>query len=243
MSAALTMAGLAVRRGDRTLVAGLDARIRPGEIWVVLGPNGAGKSSLLMALAGLIPFMGKIEIGGVSLHAMSRAEIARRIAWQGFLPPADFGLTVRERITLAGAASAERATVALEALDLESLSGRRLASLSSGERQRVELAAVVAREAPFWLFDEPTAHLDLCHQVGFFELLRSPAGSGRGIVLVLHDIAQAEAVADRVILLDGRGGCETGDAEAMLDPARLGRVFRTRLERRPAILPDYGGRR
>jgi len=240
MAAMLVLTDVAIRRGARTLLSALHCPIRVGEITVILGPNGAGKSSLLLALAGLIPATGQIELGGRALHAFDRRELSRRIAWQGELPPTEFGLTVHQRLQLAADDTEDEiATVAAD-LDIHSLLGRPLGELSSGERQRVELAALGLRDAPLWMLDEPTAHLDLKHQIHCIQMLKSQAANGRAIIAVLHDIQQAMAVADHLILIDGKGGVEYGEAAVLFNSVRLSQLFDASVVQYSAVLiPDY----
>jgi len=241
MSILMQISDLAIKRGERVLLSGLDCIFHVGEVVVVLGPNGAGKSSLLLALAGLIPYSGSMALHGKKLSELSRAEHARRIAWQGELPPTEFGLTVEQRLRLAAEMTGMDITEAAISMDITALLEKALGELSSGERQRVELAALMLRDTPVWLLDEPTAHLDLKHQVQCLNMFRRQAKQGRAIITVLHDLQQAASIADRVIIIDGRGGIEYGKAEYMLDIARLSCLFDTPLLRQgKAILADYG---
>jgi len=235
---------LSVGRGGRNLIRGLDLRIGPGETWVVLGPNGSGKSTLLLTLAGVLqPEAGDVLLDGTGIGRLRPAERGQRVAWQGDLPSAEFGFSVRERLDLVPREERDP-DAALRRLDLGGLEGRRLFELSAGERQRVELAALWLRDAPLWLLDEPTAHLDLRHQVTCLELLRDEARAGRSLVVVLHDLTQAHALADRGLLLGPEGTHQAGHAEELLQPATLERVFDTRLQvaqapAGPVLLPDY----
>lgn len=240
----LVTRGLRIERGGRTLVDALEVTLRGGEIWVVLGPNGAGKSSLLLALSGIVPASGgTIELGGTPLGQLGPRERSRRLAWQGELPRAEFGFTVEERLGLVPSA-ARKPEAALDRLELGSLATRRLAELSAGERQRVELAALWLREAPVWLMDEPTAYLDLRHQVHWLETLRHERDHGRTIVVVLHDLTQAHAVADGALLVRGDGPVLAGPGEALMEPSALEDLYRTPLEQVRsshglALLPRY----
>jgi len=236
---------LSLRRGERELLCEADLAIAAGRVTVILGPNGAGKSSLLLAMAGLLPAAGgRVLLQEHVLAELPRPEISSRIAWQGELPAAEFGLTVRQRLELAagdGSASPRLPQVAA-GMEIDRLLERDLARLSSGERQRVELAAIMLRDCPLWLLDEPTAHLDLRHQILLLRMLRGEAATGRAVVTVLHDLQQAMAVADDVILLDGAGGVEAGEAGGLLTAARLSRLFQVELQsfgEGKLLLPDY----
>ncbi|MBL4774528.1 MAG: ABC transporter ATP-binding protein [Mariprofundus sp.] len=243
MSSLINISDLSLCRGHKTLLSHLNVDVDAGQITVVLGPNGAGKSTLLLALAGLMSIeKGKISIQGQQLTQFSRLEMSRQIAWQGELPPTEFGLRVEQRLQLAVPDSDDNIQVIAASLQLTTLLQRSLGDLSAGERQRVELAALMLRDTPVWLLDEPTAHLDLKHQRLCLQMLKSQATQGRSIVTVLHDIQQAEAVADQVILIDGKGGVESGEAAQMLTQTKLSDLFDTPLLRQGSILaPDYGG--
>jgi len=241
MTALLTLSDLSVKRGEKTLLSGLHCAFKAGEIVVVLGPNGAGKSTLLLVLAGLIPADGTIELHGTALNDYSRSELSRHIAWQGELPPTEFGLSVKQRLDLAaGETGGDIETVAQD-MDIEALMHRPLGKLSSGERQRTELAALMLRDAPLWLLDEPTAHLDLKHQIHCIQMLKAQRARGRAIVTVLHDLQQAMAIADHLILVDGEGQAEYGAAQTLLNSAALSQLFHAPVMQQGAVLiPDYG---
>jgi len=233
----LELKQVTLQRGGHTLFTDFSNVIVAGQVTVIMGPNGTGKSSLLLALAGIIPVSGEIILRGKPLNEYSRIDMARQIAWQGELPPTEFGLTVAQRLRLAGGGQPEIAEPA-KLMEVEGLLDRSLGDLSSGERQRIELAALMLRDCPVWLLDEPTAHLDLRHQMICLDMLRRQSEHGRTIVVVLHDIQQALSIADDVVLLDGSGNIETGAAAAMLTQEHLQAVFGVSLHA-VSLLPDY----
>ena len=241
----LSFQQLSVSRAGRRLLSGLDLEVPLGTVVAVLGPNGAGKSSLLLALAGMLEAEGDVTWSGKSLFGMSRKQLAETVAWQGELPPAEFGLTVRQRLELAAGKEADTTLPKSAAkMEIDRLLLRDLAALSSGERQRVEIAALSLRDAPLWLMDEPSAHLDLKHQAACLQLMREEASAGRTIITVLHDLAQAQAVADQVVLVYGDGRVEAGPASERMTAEALQALFGVGLKRAGgAILPDYGGGR
>jgi len=234
----LELKQVTLQRGGRILFTGFSKVVAPGRITVIMGPNGAGKSSLLLALAGMIPASGRIVLRGKPLNEHSRPEIARQIAWQGDLPPTEFGLTVAQRLQLARGEEHARISEPATLMEVDGLLERTLGDLSSGERQRVELTALMLRDVPLWLLDEPTAHLDLRHQVISLRMLRRQSGQGRAIVVVLHDIQQAMSIADDVVLIDGNGGILADKAVAMLTQERLQGVFGVSLQA-STLLPKY----
>jgi len=223
----LTIESLTLKRGDKPLFQSLQTTLKAGQIVTVLGPNGAGKSTLLLTLLGLLrPESGKVFFKGQLVEDFSRQELSKLMAWQGELPPAEFGLTVGQRLNLASdGADLDMIHQSLDYFELTSLVNRALGDLSSGERQRVELAAIMVRDYSIWLMDEPTAHLDMRHQADCLKLMKTEARDGRLIITVLHDLQQAAAVADMVILLDGKGRVEVGVAEEMLVAVKLESVF------------------
>lgn len=235
---------LATARGGRALAQGLDLSIAPGEVWVVLGPNGCGKSTLLLTLAGVLsPASGTIHMDGRDLSEWAPRERGRRVAWQGELPRTEFGFRVHERLEVVPRGTREVGE-ALERLDLLELASRRLYELSAGELQRVELGALWLRDAALWLLDEPTAHLDLKHQVSWLRQISEEARNGRALVVVLHDLTQAHAIASQVLLLHGGAECRSGSAAALLHPSELERLFGARVYEASgpegvALVPDY----
>ncbi len=191
---------LSVRRGKRDVVTDVSAELRAGEIVALLGPNGAGKSTLLDALAGALPSVqGRIERHGRVAIALQSPDLARRTVFQNVtLALAWWGVPRAER--------AERAREALRAIGADHLSRRRAATLSGGERRRVHLARTIAVRPDVLMLDEPFAGLDAEVRANLLEdALSALRSTTRATLVVVHDRAEAWALADRLlILLDGR---------------------------------------
>ncbi len=191
---------LSVRRGKRDVVADVSAELHAGEIVALLGPNGAGKSTLLDALAGALPSVqGRIERHGRVAIALQSPDLARRTVFQNMtLALAWWGVPRAER--------AERAREALRAIGADHLSRRRAATLSGGERRRVHLARAIAVRPDVLMLDEPFAGLDAEVRANLLEdALSALRSTTRATLVVVHDRAEAWALADRLlILLDGR---------------------------------------
>lgn len=195
-------------------LAGITAALRPGEVTAICGPNGAGKSSLLCCLAGLLqPDAGDVTLDGVRLDSLKPAERARRIGYLPQTPEIAWDISVEVLVSLGrlpwkGAPQGETQAAidaAIAAMDLEALRHRPVLKLSGGERSRALMARVLAT-CPDWLLaDEPLANLDLAHAARLIACFRAQARQGRGVVLVLHDLASAMNWAERVVVLD-RGG-------------------------------------
>jgi iron complex transport system ATP-binding protein len=211
-------------------LAGVSLDLKPGEVTAICGPNGAGKSSLLACLTGLEP--GAVVLDGVELAAMPPRQRARSI---GYLPQSAelaWDLSVE---TLAGlgrlpwnaSATEDAAAVeaALAAMELEVLRKRPVSQLSGGEKARALLARVLAGTPQWLLADEPLANLDLAHQLNLLAHFRSLAEQGLGVVLVLHDLAHAINLADRVVALEGGRAAADGAPEEALSEAVLARVW------------------
>lgn len=204
----------------------------------VLGPNGAGKSTLLRAILGLVsPSRGQVRLWERPASAWRRRELARRAAAVGQDRPPDFPLTVTAFVEMGrnpylrpweapGPRDRTAVARALERTDMSSLAGRRISELSQGELQRAKLARALAQEPRLLLLDEPTAHLDLGHEVEIFHLVRALVqDEGLTAVSVTHSLHLASRYADVLVLLSGGRVAATGTAEAVLRAATVERAF------------------
>lgn len=221
---------LSVHRRAAAILRGVSLALRPGEVTAICGPNGAGKSTLLSALAGLEP--GNVLLEGASLAAMAPQVRAQAI---GYLPQQGevaWNLDVQTlarlgRLPWRTSAAQDDAALAaaLAALDLEAMASRPLHSLSGGERARALLARVLAGTPRWVLADEPLAALDLAHQLALLAQFRQLAQQGAGVVLVLHDLAQAMNHADRVVVLGGGTVAADGPPDEALSEAVIAQVW------------------
>jgi iron complex transport system ATP-binding protein len=214
----LQLEAVTIVRGERTLLANVDARFEPGTFTAIVGANGVGKSSLLATLTGATPpAAGRALLDGRDLRALTPRERARAVA---LVDPSEAVLgTMTVDDTVAGARfpyhrwwewqatldDRDAVDDALGSTDLLALRHRELATLSAGERQRVWLALALAQRAPVLALDEPTSHLDLRYAVETLERLVALARGGATVIAVLHAIEEAASFADRVIVL-GNGG-------------------------------------
>lgn len=216
----------------REVLHSIDLELEPGQLVCLLGPNGSGKSTLVRALCGVLPLAsGTVEADGTDFASLSTSERVRMI---GFMPQEvspGFSFTVREAVALgvrcaAAPANNEAVLQALQLVQAEDLIGRKLDHLSGGERRRVLLASVLAQQPKFLLLDEPTAMLDLEHQVSLFEKLAELKQQQQmGILVVTHDINLASRWADRILLLKDGRIVTAGSAEEVIQQQPLEATF------------------
>ena len=203
---AIELRGLRRDFGDRTALAGISARVEPGESLAVLGPNGSGKSTLLRILAGLLrPSGGEASVLGCALPKETH-RLRGRVGYLGHAPLLYRDLSPRENLGLAAAlhgldpaASESRIEGLLEAVGMSARGGDRVAELSAGMKQRIDICRAVLHEPELLLLDEPDAHLDADARV-LVEPLIGP-GSGPSRVVVSHDRETATSGADVVLEL------------------------------------------
>jgi iron complex transport system ATP-binding protein len=198
---------------ERDAVAGADLDAGPGEMVAILGPNGAGKSTLLRLLLGVVePKRGVVEYEGIAAGRWEPVERARRI---GVLPQHEepaFPVSVGELVAMGryphlgrwrrpGPGDRSAVKTALERCRIDELAARSFATLSGGERQRARLARALAQEPEALALDEPTASLDVAHEMEIWEILREETARGRVVLLTTHHLNLAARYADRLILL------------------------------------------
>ena len=232
----IRLENVAVALGKRDVVRSASASFAPGTLTGIVGPNGAGKSTLARAMLALVPHTGRILVDDAEVATMSRAELAKRVAYLpqgqtlhwpltverlvelGRLPH----LTPMSRIGEADTAAIERA---IDRADVAGLRDRVATELSGGERARVLLARALAVEAPALIADEPLASLDPGHQIDVMELLQSEAHAGGVVIAVLHDLTMAARYCDRLVLIDGGTIVAEGTPAEVLTPANLKSVY------------------
>ncbi len=230
---------LEIRVPGRTLCTGLNLQIEPGQNWAILGANGSGKTTLLHTLAGLrAPASGTVALGGRGITSYPYRERARCLG----LLLQDYGdafpASVMETVLSGRHPYLSRwqwqddiddqrlAQQALAAVGLGDFADRALATLSGGERRRVEIATLLAQDPPICLLDEPTNHLDLRHQIKVLELLTHRRRRAAGFnVLVLHDVNLAVRFCSHALLLFGRGESLCGKIADVLNTTNLERLY------------------
>lgn len=239
---------------DRPALANTTLEVPDGRWTAVVGPNGAGKSSLAHLLTGtLSPAAGAVEFRGRPIREWRRRALAAAIGvvpQVEQLPPA---LTVREVVAMGryphlgpwqreGERDRQAIAQALHICDVEHLITRPVGSLSGGERQRVRVARALAQAPGALVLDEPTAALDLDHEMALFELLRTLVRTGITVLLTTHHVNLAARYADRLVLVDHGYILASGTPAEVLTPETVERVYRwpIRIGRHPGPGGDAG---
>jgi ABC-type multidrug transport system ATPase subunit len=203
---AIDLAGLRKDFGDRTALAGVDLRVERGESVALLGPNGSGKSTLLRILAGLLrPTSGEVSVLGCSLPKETH-RLRGQIGYLGHEPLLYRDLSPRENLQLAAAlhgieadAADPRIDALLDAVGMSARAGDRVAELSAGMKQRIDICRAVLHEPSLLLLDEPDAHLDPDARRRLAPLIDT--GNARARLVVSHERGPATEAADFVLEL------------------------------------------
>ena len=219
----------------------LSCLILSGRVLGILGPNGSGKSTLLKLLARVFqPQQGRIEILGESLSDLSQLDVAKRVA----LVPQEtlqvFPFTIAEMVLMGrsphhqgwggwhweDSQDWEVVQSAMEELDVAHLGNRLVTEVSGGERQRAVIARALVQEPQILLLDEPTAFLDLHHQLDIARIIkRLNRERGLTVILVSHDLNLASQYCDQVLLLNHGRLAAMGSPQIVIKPEVLERVY------------------
>ena len=216
----------------------VDLSLGAGELVAVAGPNGCGKTTLVRALLGLIPVeQGRVTLDGSPIGGWRRADLAQAVALVPQREETPFSWHVEDMVgfgryarlgALSPMTQQDRRAIgeALERCDVSGLARRRVETLSGGEWQRVRIARALAQEPALLILDEPTASLDLGHEMELFELVRRLVSDGLAALVVSHHLNLVARYAGRMLLLDrGRAAASGAPAEVMRAEL-LSRVFR-----------------
>lgn len=217
--------GVTKRYGPVTALENVDLALHAGEVLALLGPNGAGKSTALGLLTGrLLPDAGRVQLYGLDPTLTAARRRIGVMLQEAKLPET---LKVRELVALfASYYPAPRAvTETLALAGLTDLGGRRYEALSGGQQRRVQFALALVGNAPLLFVDEPTTGLDVEARRGLWQVLAGLKAAGTGIVLTTHYLEEADALADRIVVID-RGRIRAEGSPAQIKAQARGAVLR-----------------
>ncbi len=222
------------------VVKGLSLDVNQGDFLVIIGPNGSGKTTLLRLVTRILPLSrGDIFYKDENITQMNLKEFCRKVAFVSQEISTGFSFTVMELVLMGRIPHLKRlqfetkrdieiAEEKLGLTDTLSLKDKRIDELSAGERQRVVIARALAQEPELLFLDEPTAHLDIGHQVQALDLLKKlNRKNNLTIVMILHDLNLASAYANRIALLDGGIIFKEGKPEEVLTYQNIEKVYKT----------------
>lgn len=213
---------------DRPVLDSVSFTVPTGSFTAVVGPNGAGKTTLLGTVNGTItPDSGTVTVAGRDVASLSSRELAKRVATVPQDGQIGFDFSVRDIVAMGRTphrsrlhqrreADEEAIQSALERTQISGLADRSVSSVSGGERQRVLLARALAQDAPLLVLDEPTASLDIHHQVRTLELIRELVSTGATALAAIHDLDLAARYCDTIVVISDGTVLEAGDPDTVL---------------------------
>ena len=238
MTMQLMVENLSFSYGPSPVVQDVSFTMGAGEILGIIGPNGSGKTTLLKLISRLlVPDQGKVLIDGQDTSRWSHRSLARTMAVVPQETQIHFDFTVEEIVEMGRSPYLGRfeamskydrdvVIAAMEATSILPLAGRSIRELSGGERQRVIVARALAQEPQVLLLDEPTASLDINHEVEIFELLRTlTIQEGLVTIAVLHDLNLAAEYCDHFLLMSQGRVAATGMVEEVMTADNLSSVY------------------
>ncbi|MDF0666989.1 MAG: ABC transporter ATP-binding protein [Nitrospira sp.] len=234
--------------GADWILDGVGFQVNVGEVLGIVGPNGSGKTSLIKILANILsPHQGTVRLFADDLAALMPQDMARLIAHVPQDTQQSFPFTVAETVMMGrfaqrrhtlwsgGFSWEDEADIAVAAqamatVDIAHLAKRLVPDLSGGERQRTVIARALAQSPMVLLLDEPTAFLDLQHQIDICRVIRQlKEERGLTIVLVSHDLNLVSQYCDRILLLDRGRVARLGSPAEVIEPGTLEAVYRCRV--------------
>lgn len=214
MNDAIKTTNLRYAYGSHLVLKNLSFSVPEGNFFIIIGPNGSGKTTLLKTISGIEKFQdGRVDILGKSIRTYSRKSLAKTIAFVPQLVLEDIPFTVTEAVLMGRSPhlgmlgledkqDLEIVRLAMKFTQIEHLSNRKIDQLSGGERQRVFIAKALCQEPQVMLLDEPTAALDLSHQVRVMDLMEKlKEEKGVTVIMVSHDVNLAAMYGDQLLLL------------------------------------------
>lgn len=235
----ISVEDLSMSFGDVQALSDVNLTVENGEIVGLVGPNGAGKTTLLGTVNGLVePTTGTVKIDGDHVSTFSARELARRVATVPQETNLSFAFPVREVVAMGrtpyrsrfervSATDRTHTERAMERTDIARFADRSIEEISGGERQRVVLARALCQNPDVLLLDEPTASLDVNHQIRTLSLVREFVAEGRAALCAIHDLSLAARFCDKLVLLADGKVLAAGTPETVLTEEHIERAFGT----------------
>lgn len=244
---AVTTEDLRVAYGERVIVPGLSIDLTEGQITAIVGPNGSGKSTALKAIARLLkPSGGAVYLSGKQISELPTKDVARRLAMLPQQPDIPASVTVEDLVgygrypyqgLLGRFSTKDREAIdwAIDVTGMVEFRDRPVDTLSGGERQRAWIAMALAQQSSVLLLDEPTTFLDVRYQIEVLSLVRQlNQEQGLTVGWVLHDLNQAAAYSDHIVMMRGGQVFDEGAPETIVTPATIRNVFEIDV----SVIPD-----
>jgi len=195
----LQILGVDAGYGEKTVLHDVTFTVSEPSIYVVLGPNGAGKTTLLRTIAGILrPSKGSVNFGGTNVY--NSKEARRRLSYLSHLNALPEEMTVREALEFYASIEGGDVDRALETLDLQKLEGRKMSTLSQGQKKRVSVGKVFLRERDLYLLDEPTSNLDPAMARDVRDLLLRLSRS-KIVLYSSHNLYEAKEIGKYLVLI------------------------------------------
>ncbi len=229
---------LSLAYGRNIVIRDLTFQATPGEMVGLIGPNGSGKSTIIRAISRIIsPHSGKILLNGKSIAQIPREELARLVGVVPQMPLLPSAFTAFEIVLMGrnphlrlfqyeGEKDRNITWQAMGQTATQSLAERRIGELSGGEIQRIVIARVLAQEPKSILLDEPTANLDISHQVEILDLIKNLCQENSlAVIIALHDLNLASQYCDRLVLLNNGRVHSSGTPGEVINPQNIKAVY------------------
>lgn len=236
---------LTICRSDQIILTDINLSVGNGEVVILLGSNGSGKSSLIKTIAGILPLQkGQILINNKELKTINHKDLSKIISYAAQNNDFDLSINVFDFVALGryphqgifprfSPTDRQKVNEALQITNLISLADKQISKISGGEQQRALIARSIATDAPLMLLDEPSASLDIKHQLDLFKLIGGLRSLGKGIIIALHDINDAIKLGDKIILINNGKIIYSGQANDSSFIQKLEETYQLKVVQKP----------
>ncbi len=247
----LSVRNVSAGYSSKSVLHAVSLEVARGQFVGLIGPNGCGKTTLLRVASGILrPTSGEVLVAGESIRRIARRTLAKTMACLHQDLSLDLPFTVREVATMGRWPHLSRlgwergedhqaVEHAMALADVSHLGDRPITEISGGERQRAFIAMCLAQQPQVLLLDEPTAHLDIAHQLSLLDLIRGlNREAGMTVLAVFHDLNLASEYCERLVMLAHGAVDAEGAPDAVLTAERIAKVYGASVlvERNPVSL-------